>query len=113
VIRVEWKDTRQFMDALARAGDLTVVEREVHWDLELGAMGRLGCEKQAPALWLKRITDYPDATVFMNPLATWRRVAIALGLPPESSIKRIYDEYEARGPAHPPVVVADGPCKRW
>lgn len=109
---MEWKDTRQFMDALARAGDLTVVEREVHWDLELGAMGRLGCEKQAPALWLKRITDYPDATVFMNPLATWRRVAIALGLPPESSIKRIYDEYEAReGRLIPPVVVADGPCK--
>ena len=112
VIQVEWKDTRQFIDALARTGDLTVVEKEVHWDLEIGAIGRLACEKQAPGLWFKRITDYPDCTVFMNPLATWRRVAIALGLAAESSVKKIYREYEEReGRLIPPVTVSDGPCK--
>ncbi len=109
---MEWKDTRQFMEALARTGDLTVVEKEVHWDLELGAMGRLACEREEPALWFKRITDYPDSTVFANPLATWRRVAIALGLPPETHVKKIYQEYEKReSRLIPPVTVGDGPCK--
>ena len=108
---MEWKDTRQFIEALGRSGDLTLVEEEVDWDLELGAVGRLACEKGAPALWFKRITDYPDWTAFVNPLATWRRVAIALGLSAESSTREIYSEYEKReSQLIPPVTVRDGAC---
>lgn len=109
---MEWRDTREFIEALRRSGDLTVVEEETHWDLELGAMGRLACERGSPALWFKRITDYPDWEVFMNPLATWRRVAIAIGLSPENSVREIYKEYEKReSQLIPPALVQDGPCK--
>lgn len=108
-----FNDTREFIEALRPTGDLIEIGREVRWDLELGAISRLACEKEAPALWFKRITDYPgDVTVFVNPMATWRRVAVAFGLSPACSVKEIYQEYERReGKLIPPVTVDQGPCK--
>jgi 4-hydroxy-3-polyprenylbenzoate decarboxylase len=107
-----FRDTRDFIDALRASGDLHEIEKEVHWDLELGAISRLTCEKDGPALWFKRITDYPQETAFVNPMATWRRVAVTFGLAPESSLKDIYAEYEKReGSVIPPVTVASGACK--
>lgn len=105
--------TRAFIEALCATGDAVEVTEEVSWDLELGAISRLSCERDGPAIWFKRISDYSGGiTVFVNPMATWRRVAVAFGLPPESSIKEIYGEYEKRevNPI-PPVVVSQGPCK--
>lgn len=106
-------DCRDFMQALRSSGDLVEIEREVDWDLELGAISRLACEKDGPAVWFKRITDYPeDRTAFANPMATWRRVAIAFGMAPESPLKEIYAEYERReGKLTPPAIVEKGACK--
>ena len=108
-----FEDTRDFIEALRSTGDLVEVDNEVSWDLELGAIARLACEKDGPAVWFKRIADYPkDVTVFVNPVATWRRIALAFGLTPTSSVKEIYQEYEKReGKLIPPVEVKDGPCK--
>ncbi len=110
-------DTREFIETLRSTGDLLEIDDEVSWDLELGAISRLACEKDGPALWFKRIADYPkDVSVFVNPMATWRRVAAAFGLAPTSSVKEIYQEYERReGKLIPPVTVDRGPCKevRW
>lgn len=108
-----FEDTRDFIEALRSTGDLVEVDNEVSWDLELGAIARLACERDGPAVWFKRIADYPkDVTVFVNPVATWRRIALAFGLKPTSSIKEIYQEYEKReGKLIPPVEVKDGPCK--
>jgi 4-hydroxy-3-polyprenylbenzoate decarboxylase len=108
-----FEDTRDFIEALRSTGDLVEVDNEVSWDLELGAIARLACEKDGPAVWFKRIADYPkDVTVFVNPVATWRRIALAFGLTPASSVKEIYQEYEKReGKLIPPVEVKDGPCK--
>ena len=105
-------DTREFIEALRASGDLVEVEKEVSWDLELGAISRLACEKDGPAIWFKRIADYPDdITVLVNPMATWRRVAMAFGLAPDASIKDIYREYEKReGKLIPPVTVERGAC---
>lgn len=106
-------DTREFMEALRASRDLVAIDEEVSWDLELGAISRLACEKDGPAIWFKRITDYPkDISVFANPMATWRRVAMAFGLSPDASIKDLYREYEKReGKLISPVTVSDGPCK--
>ena len=108
-----FEDTRDFIDALRSSGDLVEIDSEVSWDLELGAIARLACEREGPAIWFKRIADYQkEATVFVNPMATWRRVAMAFGLTPTSSIKEIYQEYERReGGLIPPVEVHHGPCK--
>ena len=108
-----FEDTRDFIEALRSTGDLVEVDNEVSWDLELGAIARLACERDGPAVWFKCIADYPkDVTVFVNPVATWRRIALAFGLKPTSSIKEIYQEYEkCEGKLIPPVEVKDGPCK--
>jgi 4-hydroxy-3-polyprenylbenzoate decarboxylase len=108
-----FKDTRDFIEALRAAGDLQEIEKEVGWDLELGAISRLACEKDGPAVWFKRIAEYPEErTAFANPMATWRRVALAFGIPAESSLKDIYAEYEKReGKLIAPVTVKSGPCK--
>ncbi|MDE0212959.1 MAG: UbiD family decarboxylase, partial [Deltaproteobacteria bacterium] len=88
-------DNRAFVEALRQSGDLVEVEKEVSWDLELGAVSRLACEKDGPAVWFKRVTDYVDeVSVFVNPVATWRRIAIALGLPATATVREIYDAYE-------------------
>lgn len=106
-------DTRSFIAALRQSGDLVAVEKEVSWDLELGAISRLACEKDGPAVWFKRIADYGEETsVFVNPVATWRRIAVALGLPATASVKEIYQTYEKReGTLVPPVEVSSAPCK--
>lgn len=108
-----FNDTREFIDALRATGDLVEIDNEVSWDLELGAISRLACESDSPAIWFKRIADYPkEITVFVNPMATWRRVATAFGLSPDSSIKEIYREYEKReGKLIPPVTVEKGFCQ--
>lgn len=105
-------DLRAFVDVLERSGDLVRVDREVHWDLELSAVGRRACEVDGPALLFNRITDYPGWRVLANPIATWRRMALALGLEASTPVPRIYQVYEERE-AHPipPRVVGDAPCK--
>lgn len=105
-------DVRQFMDALQETGDIVKVEREVDWDLELGAIGRRACERQEPAILFERIKDYPEHRIFSGMLGTFRRVAIWLGLPPTTPVKDIYAEYDRRI-ANPikPEIVDGAPCK--
>ena len=91
-------DTRDFIEALCASGDLHEIEKEVHWDLELGAISRLACEKDGPALWFKRITDYPaDFTAFVNPMATWRRVASARRTAPAAACRPVRRRPEPSG----------------
>ena len=52
-----FNDTREFIEALRLSGDLLQIDEEVSWDLELGAISRLACEKDGPALLFRRITD--------------------------------------------------------
>ncbi len=106
-------DCREFIDELRSIGELVEIGKEVNWDLELGAISRLACEKDSPAVWFKRITDYPGGiTAFANPMATWRRVAAAFGMPPDSPVEKIYAEYERReGRLIPPTIVETAPCK--
>jgi len=44
-----YKDNRSYIKALLETGDAVVVEQEVDWDLELGAIVRRTCEKKGPA----------------------------------------------------------------
>ena len=106
------KDQRSFMETLQRSGDLAVVDREVHWDMELGAISRRMTEMDGPAIWFRKITDYPGQSIFVNPVSTWRRAAVTLGLPAHARIPEIYEEY-IRRESHliPPVEVKDSACR--
>jgi 4-hydroxy-3-polyprenylbenzoate decarboxylase len=107
------KDLRSFLVAIEASGDLAVVDGEVDWDLELCALGRLACEREGPAMLFNNVRDYgSDWRVLVNPIATWRRLAVAFGLPADTPVRRLYETYAAREQRLiPPVTVSDGPCK--
>ncbi len=102
------KDNREFIRALEASGDLVTVEQEVDWDMEMGAIIRRVCERKGPSPYFKRIKDYPGFEALGAPLATYRKLAIALGLDADSSIPEIARAYVERtegGEPSPPVVV--------
>ena len=108
-----FKDLRQFIAALEKTGDVVKIQKEVDWDLELGAIGRRAYELSQPAQWFQKIKDYPaEYTVFNGSVGTWRRLAIALGLPPETPVRELYDVYEKREQKPiKPKMVKTGECK--
>ena len=106
------KDQRSFIEQLKKTGDVVVVDKEVHWDLELGAISRRATEIDGPAIVFNNITDYPGQSIFVNPISTWRRAAVTLGLPAHARIPEIYEEYIRRDSNPiPPVEVKDAVCR--
>ncbi|MBI4318150.1 MAG: UbiD family decarboxylase [Chloroflexi bacterium] len=88
---------RDFIAALDRTGDLVRIKEEVDWDIEAGAISRRNFERSGPCLWFQKIKDYPeDFTLLNGPVATWRRVAVALGLAADTPVREIYRVYEER-----------------
>ena len=111
-----YKDNREYIKALKKTGDLIEIRDEVDWDLEMGAIIRRMCEKKSPAAYFRKIKDYPDFEGFGAPIATHRRLAVALGLDPDSPISKIAKEYLTRTstgtPKKPKIMKAkDAPCK--
>lgn len=108
-----FNDMREFCKALEETGDLVRVKREVDWELEAAAITRRSNENLGPALLFENIKDYPGGYKILGGVqATYRRVAMSLGLPPETPIPDIYREYEAREQKPvKPVILSTGPCK--
>ncbi len=107
------KDNREFIEALKKTGDVVCIGQEVDWDMEAGAISRRAMELSGPAALFEKIKGYPEGhRILGGPLATYRRVAVALGLPADTPVKQIFEEYERREQnPQTPVVVKDGPCK--
>jgi phenylphosphate carboxylase alpha subunit len=109
------RDNREFIKLLKQSGDLVTVEQEVDWDLEMGAIVRRVCEMKLASPYFKKIADYPGFEALGAPLATYRRLAIAMGLNDKASIPEIADEY-VRRTMEPPIASVvldrkDAPCK--
>lgn len=106
------KDLRSFLAAIEASGDLVNIDDQVDWDQELSGIGRLSCERYGPAFMFNNIKDYPEWRTIANPVAGWRRYAVGLGLPADTSVRELYKAYAEREvDLIPPVVVKDGPCK--
>lgn len=106
------KDLRGFLAAIGPTGDLLEIDDQVDWDQELSGIGRLSCERNGPAFQFNNIKDYAGWRIVANPVATWRRYAVALGLPADTSVRRLYEFYADREQQSiPPVTVNSGPCK--
>src|SRR5436189_5416478 len=83
-------DLRAWIAALEREGELHEVDAEVDWNIELGTIMRLA---QGPgtgrAMLFNNIKDYnkPESRcrrIFGSALNNNRRIAMMLGLPPDS-----------------------------
>ncbi|RJR46242.1 MAG: UbiD family decarboxylase [Desulfobacteraceae bacterium] len=111
-----YKDHREFFKALEKEGDLLKISKQVDWDIEAGAIGRRNYEQYGPCLLFENIKDYPKGYRISNGTSgTWPRVAMALGLPREASVREIYHTYDEKlGSKIPPTVVdrRAAPCKQ-
>ncbi|MEU0505668.1 UbiD family decarboxylase [Nocardia sp. NPDC005998] len=118
------RSLREFIAELERIGELQQIDREVDWNLEIGAIIRRSYDLRAPAPLFTNITGY-QGTGFRvlgapgalsgegHPLA---RIALALGLPADATGQDIIETIVAarNKPGIPPRVVpaANAPCKQ-
>ena len=115
------RDLRGYIDALRAIGDIQDIDREVDWNLEIGAITRRSIDLRAPAPLFNAITGIEPgfralgapAAASGQPGMPLARVAISLGLDPHAhggEIIRALADARTR-PGIPPRVVATGPCK--
>lgn len=92
-----FRDLRHYISTLEELGEVKRVKQEVHWNLEAGAILRRTYELGLPAPFFQKIKGYPEGyRVFGGPLGNMRRVAIAMGLPPETPQRELMAEYLKR-----------------
>ena len=115
---VAFGDMRNWMKALKSAGELREIDAEVDWNVELGTITRIAQGPgTGPAMLFNNIKDYNKNTtrcgaVFAGGLGSYRRVAMMMGLPPDThprelvKIGRTITEGRV-----PPRIVKEGPCK--
>ena len=113
-----YHDLREYMEACDKASEMVTIEREVDWNLEAGAIARRITEIGAPMAFMKKMRGSKEGfSVLASPISKgWRsdfsRVAISLGLDPETPFEPLMDEFIQRmnNPIRP-LQVRTGPCK--
>jgi 4-hydroxy-3-polyprenylbenzoate decarboxylase len=115
------RDLREYIDRLKTAGEVQEIASEVDWHLEIGAVMRRANDLMAPAPWFRNIKGYPGFSLLGSPVsgsrnsnAFYSRIAISLGLPPDSGATAIIETLASlfRIRTIPPRIVKDAPCKR-
>lgn len=111
-----FEDLREYITALEEHGELRRVKREVDWNLEVGAIMRLTNERKLPSPFFEKIAGYSsDYKILGGPINSYRKLAIAMGLSPETplhELERIYQESKRK--LVKPIVVdkSKAPCKQ-
>lgn len=117
------KDLREYIEELKKIGELKEVNVSVDWNLEVGAIIRRICELEAPSALFNNIKDYENsgfrilgapACLSNKKGARFSKLAISLGLKPDTSIHEIIDllVQAHHNPLVPPVKVSSSPCKQ-
>ncbi|WP_030593468.1 non-oxidative hydroxyarylic acid decarboxylases subunit C [Streptomyces globisporus] len=93
-----YADLRQFLKALAGAGQLIRIEEEVLPEPDLAAAARAAANlgEAAPAVVFDRIYGFERARVAVNVHGSWRNHALALGLPPDTPLPEQFREFTRR-----------------
>ena len=115
---VAFGDLRGWIAALKAAGELQEINAEVDWNIELGTISRLAQGAgTGPALLFNNIKDYHKADsrcrrLFSNGLSSYRRVAMMLGLPPDTHPRELVKiGRNVLSGSIPPRIVKTGPVK--
>jgi len=116
-------DLRGYLAKLEEAGHLKVIEEEIDWNLQAGALCAMSNRVGGPAIHLKRVKGYPGASLagglFTGPASAhfkrgrpWSRQAVALGLDADAGYEEFMDQLMTRSmQTIPPLQVTTGPCK--
>ena len=103
-------DLRDFIQKCDEIGELSRIETEVDWNLELSHIAKINEEKKGPALLFQKPKDY-DIPVFTSAFTTSKRLALALEMPVDTSMCELSRHWmELSVKKHiPPREVATGP----
>ncbi|MBI4186685.1 MAG: UbiD family decarboxylase [Chloroflexi bacterium] len=80
-----YRDLREWIDHLEKAGELLRLKEEIKLEPDAGAIARALSDVQGPAILSESIFGFQDARLAIGLGASWRRAAMALGLPKEAS----------------------------
>ncbi len=111
-----YANLRDWIKGIEKAKLLKHISAKVNWDLELAAISRRVIDQEGPALLFENIKDYektPCRTLFDNGLGTRERLALAFGLPGETSYRGIVEYIRGKlGKFVDPIKVTSGPVKQ-
>jgi UbiD family decarboxylase len=108
-------DMREWIDKLEKEGELTRINTEVDWDLEIGGIVREVTDREGPALLFENIKDHRNTIgqkLFTCSLSTFSKIALMMGLPKDTPYKELIRVWRERvkKPVKP-VIVDKGLCK--
>lgn len=110
------KDLREWIRLLEDEGEVARVKQEVDWHLEIGGIMREICDMEGPAVIFENIKDYKgtiSTSLFTGSLATYPRIALALGLPKDTPYKKIISVWRKRSKKPiKPILVKTAPFKK-
>lgn len=81
-------DLRDFIKLCEEHGELKRIKKEVDWNLELSHVAKINEEKNGPALLFENVKGY-NTPVFTSAFTTTKRMALALGMPIDSSLCKL------------------------
>jgi len=110
-----YKDLRNFVDILEEAGELRRISVEVDWRYEVSGWIRKtdDMRPRGPALLFENLRGYSSEYRLVSGLiGSYKRFAMALGLPYNSSPMEIINVFRDRikNPLNP-VIISDGQCQ--
>src|ERR1700758_3273197 len=115
---VAYGGLRGWINVLRAQGELSEIDAEVDWNIELGTIMRLAQGPgTGPALLFNNIKDYNKTTsrgrrLFGCGLSSYRRVAMMLGLPPDTHARELVRiGRNILSGRVPPRIVKNGPVK--
>ncbi len=111
-----FKDLRQFITKLEQEGEVTQVNAEVDWDLEVGGISRKAIDHRSGALLFNNIKGYPGHRLMANIIGPSQPVhsvfALATGHPKDTSVLDLIDWFgRMSNECIHPVIVDSAPCK--
>jgi len=112
---MEYNDLREFLSLIEGKKELIHIEEPVDWDIEIGAISQESINLGGEAFICENIKDHTDTVcrkLAMNYLGNWRRIALAMGMPENSSSGDMVREWRKRhSELIKPVLVDSGTCK--
>lgn len=109
-----FRDLREFLGILEAEGEIARIRREVEPGDEIASIVWETNRRRGPALLFEQVrgSAYP---LVVNVHGAYSRIALAMGLPKDSTVKALRDHYAAvlknKKEWPEPVMVNSGPCK--
>lgn len=117
-------DLREFLLRLGKVNQLKVLQEELDWNLQVGAISAMNNRLSGPAIHFKKIKDYAQGYSLVSGLYAgtsnleerkekpWTRQAVAQGLDPAIGYEDFISEMLGRtAQTIPPLLISTGACK--